>query len=70
MTRFKVPQVEIDFIVAKHHVGDSDDKIRADIRARAVGRLTDSQLRRCEEYAVKSHAANRRLYAAVMGGRG
>lgn len=69
MARFKVPKQEIDFIVRRHHVGVSDDTVRADIRARAAGRLTDSQLRKCEVYAVKAHEKNRQFYADVMNGR-
>ena len=35
MARFTVPKQQIEFIVNRHHVGDSDDAIRADIRERA-----------------------------------
>jgi hypothetical protein len=73
----KIPKGQIEWIVGRMHVGVSDDEIRANIRQRAlkarslpgiVGRWSDADIRKAEEYAVKVHHDNRSQYAAVMGG--
>lgn len=77
--RFQVPKGMINFIVDKHHVGTSDDAIRADIRrrvARSAARAasvgmkgaTDKQLQKMEAYAVERHHSNQAVYNCAMGG--
>jgi hypothetical protein len=80
--RFQVPKQTINFIVDKYHVGTSDDIIRADVRRRVdlmtarrmagfctgFRPMTQHQIKRMEDYAIKRHRENGELYNRVMGG--
>jgi hypothetical protein len=69
MSDFKVPQLEIRFLVGKEHVGTSDESIASLIGARCEkAGMTEKQTGQCVKYAIGVHAENRELYAFVMRG--
>jgi hypothetical protein len=65
-----IPKDQIRYIVDKLHVGESDEKVRALIRVRTAPHpgWTQARVKQAEEYALKVHHANRRMFAYVMGG--
>lgn len=65
-----IPKTQLKYIVDRMHVGDSDDKVRAEVRRR-VGvhpGWTQKLVAQAEVYALKVHRDNQKMYAYVMGG--
>lgn len=65
-----IPKDQIRYIVDKLHVGESDTKVRALIRARTAPHpgWTQARVKQAETYALKVHRDNQKMYAYVMGG--
>jgi hypothetical protein len=67
--RHKIPTGQIDWIVNRHHVGDTDAEVQADIERRMSDpKFTPAIQRRCIAYALKQHKRNRTLFLRVMRG--
>ena len=66
----RVPRHSISQLMARVHVGTSDDDISADIRKRcnAPG-YTERLIKQSIAYALECHKRNRDLYRRVMSGR-
>lgn len=70
-----IPKREIEWIINRLHVSETDASIRADIHMRLRGNpwiATPAGQRfegRCVAYALKIHAANRGLYQRLTAGR-
>ncbi len=66
----KTPRGSIHWLVAKMHVGESDESVAAAIAARipANPEFTDAIRRECLAYAIECHARNRDLFNHVMRG--
>lgn len=64
----RVPEHAIESIVGKMHVGDSDEKVLAEIRRRVPKDWTDTVKKACDKYALKVHKRNRHFYNVVMNG--
>ncbi len=66
----EIPKQSIKWLVDRHHVGDSDEAIRTDVRNRATApEWTAASVKAAEKYAVKCHRKNQDLYNRVMSGR-
>lgn len=67
-----IPKRQIQFIVDRIHVSEPDSYVRAEIRRRALSLpgWTPALIRKAEDYAVRLHHDNQRLYRFVMGGGG
>jgi hypothetical protein len=65
-----LPKDMIRYVVDKMHVGQSDAKVRYEIRRRTEtnANWTPALVRQAEAYAVKVHHDNQKMYAYVMGG--
>lgn len=65
-----LPKDMIRYVVDKMHVGTSDAKVRYEIRRRTESNAnwTPALVRQAENYAVKVHHDNQKMYAYVMGG--
>lgn len=69
MAKLPIPTGQIDCIVDRHHVCDSDGVIKADIEKRMTDpKFTPAIKRACLNYAVKRHRRNQNLYHRVVTG--
>ena len=69
-TRLDIPRYQIRQIVGALHVGKSDEYVKAEIRERATrAGWLEPDIVRAEQYAIRCHRQNQRLYSAVMTGR-
>ena len=60
----------IEYLVGKHHVGTSDEKIIAEFTERcAKNKIGPKATKQVIAHALKAHAKNFDLYARVMTGR-
>jgi hypothetical protein len=67
--RHKIPTGQIDWIVNRHHVADTDAEVQADIERRMTDpKFTPAIKRKCVAYALKRHERNRTLFLRVMRG--
>ena len=65
-----LPKQSIAWIVARMHVGESDEYVKTDIRRRCTTQgWTETMIERAEKYAVQCHRKNQALYRSVMSGR-
>lgn len=66
----EVPKSQIEWLVGRLNVGETDKTVREDIEARArKAGASDSLVKSCGDYAVKVHHKNIDLYNQVMSGR-
>ena len=65
-----IPKTQLKYIIDRMHVGDSDDKVRREIRMRVAHHpgWTQKLVAQAEVYALKVHRDNQKMYAYVMGG--
>lgn len=70
--KMQIPKASIEFLVARLHVGVSDEEVARDMRRRVrtgTPNVTDAMEKRIVKYALKCHHANQGLYRAVVSGR-
>jgi len=61
--------MSLEWLVGRFHVGTPDAEVRAEVRRRLAGDTTPAERKAILAKATRIHRRNRRLYAAVMGGR-
>lgn len=66
----EVPRGQIEWLVARLHVSTPDRTIEANMRRRCRKlAATPEVIQEIVDFAILAHAANRDLFAHVMGGR-
>lgn len=70
MATKKIPTGQIEWLVNRHHVGDTDAEIQADFDRRMTSpEFTPAIKRKVITHALKHHAKNRALFYRVATGR-
>jgi hypothetical protein len=71
----EIPKGDIEFFVARLHVSETDEAVRAEILRRigpvdqAITRgWSEATIQQACDYAVQAHHNNQNLYSYVMGG--
>jgi hypothetical protein len=67
--RLPIPKAQLDWLVGRMHVGESNEHVEAEVRKRTVGEgWTEARVKEAVTYALKQHARNRQMYNDVMRG--